>query len=325
MAATPTRHPSVQAHAKSATASSTFLTAPDDDSKSKWSDVSDNEGPKASGNLAESVRAMFANKSRTNVSMKSEGGALSGRDGGRDAVQNHNASSPISPKRDPAAASTTSVRAHAHTHAPSNANLNSHRAPSRELNIDDNAERLSIDGPEGEWATTASVRSGRSRAAASDKASRILGISHRRSMEPIPASTRTSMQSAPPVRQTQSLRERESPAATPSLPLTSLYLVSGLPKSPHTWTLADPDSVLGLHHTEGAVNRWWRPEVLGSTVSPGAGGTSALGKRKSKRPRTESEGGHKAPGALGKQEVGKMLSKALKVLTCLMYQNNFSY
>ncbi|KAG5221906.1 AEX-3 domain-containing protein [Salix suchowensis] len=28
----------------------------------------------------------------------------------------------------------------------------------------------------------------------------------------------------------------------------------------------------GLHHSDGAVNRWWRPEVLGSTVSPGAGG-----------------------------------------------------
>jgi hypothetical protein len=52
-------------------------------------------------------------------------------------------------------------------------------------------------------------------------------------------------------------------------PLSSLYLVAGLPKSHHAWTLADPDSVLGLQHSEGAVNKWWRPEVLGSTVSPG--------------------------------------------------------
>jgi hypothetical protein len=52
-------------------------------------------------------------------------------------------------------------------------------------------------------------------------------------------------------------------------PLTSLYLVAGLPKSHHAWTLADPDSVLGLQHSDGAVGRWWRPEVLGSTVSPG--------------------------------------------------------
>ena len=97
------------------------------------------------------------------------------------------------------------------------------------------------------------------------------------------------------------------PSFTPSLPLTSLYVVSGLPKSPHTWTLADPDSVLGLHHSEGAVSRWWRPEVLGSTVSPGAGG----GKKK-KKGKSEGEV-MKGAGALSKQEVGKMLSKALKV------------
>lgn len=92
----------------------------------------------------------------------------------------------------------------------------------------------------------------------------------------------------------------------PILPLTSLYVVSGLPKSPHTWTLADPDSVMGLHHGEGAVSRWWRPEVLGSTVSPGAGG----GKKKK---RGKGEEILKGAGALSKQEVGKMLSKALKV------------
>jgi len=134
-----------------------------------------------------------------------------------------------------------------------------------------------------------------------DKASRILGIRHRRSMEPIPASTRNSIVS------TRSLRDAPPLASyVPTLPLTSLYVVSGLPKSPHTWTLADPDSVLGLHHSESAVNRWWRPEVLGSTVSPGAGG----GKKK-KRGKTEET--LKGAGALSKQEVGKMLSKALKV------------
>lgn len=137
----------------------------------------------------------------------------------------------------------------------------------------------------------------------SDKASRILGIQHRRSMEPIPASRQGSIVS------THSAREAApAPAFSPSLPLTSLYVVSGLPKSPHTWTLADPDSVLGLHHSDSAVNRWWRPEVLGSTVSPGAGG----GQKKKKK-----HGKHdeimKGAGALSKQEVGKMLSKALKV------------
>jgi hypothetical protein len=134
-----------------------------------------------------------------------------------------------------------------------------------------------------------------------DKASRILGIKHRRSMEPVPASARNSMVS------TRSLRDTAAVVShIPTLPLTSLYVVSGLPKSPHTWTLADPDSVLGLHHSESAVNRWWRPEVLGSTVSPGAGG----GKKKKGR---KGEEVMKGAGALSKQEVGKMLSKALKV------------
>ncbi|KAF8898744.1 hypothetical protein BD779DRAFT_1607447 [Infundibulicybe gibba] len=134
-----------------------------------------------------------------------------------------------------------------------------------------------------------------------DKASRILGIKHRRSMEPIPASARNSIVS------TRSARDAPPIASfIPTLPLTSLYVVSGLPKSPHTWTLADPDSVMGLHHSEGAVSRWWRPEVLGSTVSPGAGG----GKKKK---RGKGEEVMKGAGALSKQEVGKMLSKALKL------------
>ncbi|RDB28884.1 hypothetical protein Hypma_015524 [Hypsizygus marmoreus] len=134
-----------------------------------------------------------------------------------------------------------------------------------------------------------------------DKASRVLGIKHRRSMEPIPASARNSIVS------TRSARDPPPMASfVPTLPLTSLYVVSGLPKSPHTWTLADPDSVLGLHHSDGAVSRWWRPEVLGSTVSPGAGG----GKKKK---RGKGEEIMKGAGALSKQEVGKMLSKALKL------------
>jgi hypothetical protein len=119
-------------------------------------------------------------------------------------------------------------------------------------------------------------------------------------MAPIPASGRNSIVS------TRSAREiLPSVSLAPSLPLTSLYVVSGLPKSPHTWTLADPDAILGLHHSDGAVSRWWRPEVLGSTVSPGAGG----GKKKRRGKLEETRG----TGALGKSEVGKMLSKALKV------------
>ena len=138
-----------------------------------------------------------------------------------------------------------------------------------------------------------------------DKASRVLGIKHRRSMEPIPASTRTSVVSSHSARPPPP----EPAPSGPTFPLTTLYIVSGLPKSPHTWTLADPDSVLGLHHSEGAVNRWWRPEVLGSTVSPGAGGGSSKRNRK----KAKVEDGFSSAGYLSKQDVGKILSKALKV------------
>jgi EEF1A N-terminal glycine/lysine methyltransferase len=151
-----------------------------------------------------------------------------------------------------------------------------------------------------------------SQVARADKASRLLGISHRRSMEPIPASRRASIVS------TRSARDAPpTPGFVPTLPLTSLYVVSGLPKSPHTWTLADPDSVLGLHHSDSAVNRWWRPEVLGSTVSPGAGGG-----QKKRRQNGKHDEIMKGAGALSKQEVGKMLSKALKVCFTCWYQAN---
>ncbi|KZV77646.1 hypothetical protein PENSPDRAFT_679188 [Peniophora sp. CONT] len=136
----------------------------------------------------------------------------------------------------------------------------------------------------------------------SDKASRILGIRHSPSMEPIPASTRTSVAS------TRSARERPpSPTHTPTTPLTSLYVVSGLPKAAHTWTLADADSVMGLAHSEGAVNRWWRAEVLGSTISPGAGG--------GRRRRRGGKGAEvvQGAGALSKQETAKLLAKTLKL------------
>jgi EEF1A N-terminal glycine/lysine methyltransferase len=135
----------------------------------------------------------------------------------------------------------------------------------------------------------------------SDKASRVLGVQHRRSMEPIPAAARTSIVSTRSAREVPSIQ-----SFTPTLPLTSLYVVSGLPKAPHTWTLADPDSVVGLTHADGAVNRWWRAEVLGSTVSPGAGG------KKKRKVKGDTEV-LKGAGALTRQEVAKMLSKALKV------------
>ncbi|KAF8609678.1 hypothetical protein BDV93DRAFT_465079 [Ceratobasidium sp. AG-I] len=104
----------------------------------------------------------------------------------------------------------------------------------------------------------------------------------------------------------------------PTTPLTTLYLVSGLPKSPHTWTLADTDSVAGLHHADGAVGRWWRAEVLGSSVSPGVG-RSRKKSRKERKDTAEgvipdgAKAGPRGTGALGKADLGRMLSKALKL------------
>jgi len=162
---------------------------------------------------------------------------------------------------------------------------------------------ITVNSPNGADAPSTSNSTALSYIPRTDKASRLLGISHRMSMEPIPASRRNSIVS------TRSARDPPpTPGFVPTLPLTSLYVVSGLPKSPHTWTLADPDSVLGLHHSDSAVNRWWRPEVLGSTVSPGAGGG-----QKKKKKNGKHEEIMKSAGALSKQEVGKMLSKALKV------------
>ena len=167
----------------------------------------------------------------------------------------------------------------------------------------DELDYITIDPPTGPLAAVNNATNALAHVPRADKASRVLGINHRRSMEPIPASTRNSLMS------TRSARDAPpTPTHVPTLPLTSLYVVSGLPKSPHTWTLADSDSILGLHHSDSAVNRWWRPEVLGSTVSPGAGGG-----QKKKKKNGKHEEIMKGAGALTKPEVGKMLSKALKV------------
>lgn len=50
--------------------------------------------------------------------------------------------------------------------------------------------------------------------------------------------------------------------------VAQLYAVFGLPKDPSVWTLAEEDCVAGVHHIEGAVGRFWRPEVLGCSICP---------------------------------------------------------
>lgn len=61
--------------------------------------------------------------------------------------------------------------------------------------------------------------------------------------------------------------------------------------------------------SESSVGRFWRPEVLGSTLSPGAGG----GKKKR---RGRSEENLKGAGALNKHEVGKVSRYARTANPC---------
>lgn len=198
------------------------------------------------------------------------------------------------PAPDPIITLSTSPNNHLKVHSDSN---NGDSSTSVGDDLDDEPDYVTVEHPEHEDSNQVVPR---------DKASRVLGIRHRRSMEPIPASNRVSVASA----RSAPAPDSTAPSSGPTLPLASLYVVSGLPKSPHTWTLADPDSVLGLHHSDGAVSRWWRPEVLGSTVSPGAGGG---GKKKRRGKSDDTSTMFSSQAHLSKQEVGKMLSKALKL------------
>ncbi|TIC27376.1 hypothetical protein E3Q11_02435 [Wallemia mellicola] len=96
------------------------------------------------------------------------------------------------------------------------------------------------------------------------------------------------------------------PATSSSLatqtPLASLYLVSGLPKDPAAWTYADETSISSVHHSPNAVGRWWRAEALGTSASPGIS-----------IPGVDSTGKKKRVGGMPKNEVNKVLAKALKL------------
>ncbi|KAK0556930.1 Protein N-terminal and lysine N-methyltransferase efm7 [Tilletia horrida] len=50
--------------------------------------------------------------------------------------------------------------------------------------------------------------------------------------------------------------------------IAQLYAVFGLPKDPAVWTLAEEDCVSGVQHLDGAVGKYWRPEVLGCSICP---------------------------------------------------------
>ncbi|MCO5549586.1 hypothetical protein L7F22_003058 [Adiantum nelumboides] len=117
--------------------------------------------------------------------------------------------------------------------------------------------------------------------------------------------------------------------------IAQLYAVFGLPKDPSVWTLAEEDCVIGVHHLDGAIDRFWRPEVLGCSICPppaevlghtqassasldeqsGAskweGRTSTKDEKKSQSPKfIEMNDGR---GATEKAETARVLSKALKL------------
>lgn len=112
--------------------------------------------------------------------------------------------------------------------------------------------------------------------------------------------------------------------------IAQLYAVFGLPKDPAVWTLAEEDCVAGVHHTEGAVGRFWRPEVLGCSICPSPadvlsdkelptdkedaaskwGGRDAGGKKPSNPKFIEMSDGR---GGVDKAETARVLSKALKL------------
>ena len=204
-----------------------------------------------------------------------------------------------------------------HTHGRKSSVSRQPSVPSIRTELEDELDYVTVDHPAGGPVEHIAPLSSPSSAVvpARDKAARVLGIRHRQSMEPIPGSNRNSLasaRSAPP-----SVSAPPPSPSGPTMPLASLYVVSGLPKSPHTWTLADPDAVMGLHHAEGAVSRWWRPEVLGSTISPGTSGGKRKKKGKGGDDASPAAAAFSSSGYLSKQDVGKMLSKALKVSTPL--------
>lgn len=65
------------------------------------------------------------------------------------------------------------------------------------------------------------------------------------------------------------------------------------------------------------MGRWWRAEVLGSTITPGVGGGNKDKKKKRgvKNPSIRTAVGESAETKAGlvKGDLGKMLSKSLKV------------
>ncbi|WAQ82704.1 hypothetical protein PtA15_3A68 [Puccinia triticina] len=98
--------------------------------------------------------------------------------------------------------------------------------------------------------------------------------------------------------------ELNLPSPTQPDTLASIYMVCGLPKNPQCWTLAQPD--YPPTHLQGALPRFWRPEVLGTTVS---GQETPDPARESNSPPDIGAG----PEPISKDELSKIQGKAIKL------------
>ncbi|CAO1639312.1 unnamed protein product [Sympodiomycopsis kandeliae] len=137
--------------------------------------------------------------------------------------------------------------------------------------------------------------------------------------------------------------------------VAQLYAVFGLPKDPSVWTLAEEDCVAGVHHSDGAVGRFWRPEVLGCSICPSPtelaknenssnsqqqdqqSNSTSSKKGKSGKSTTSGSSSSNNPkyiemsdgrGRIEKTETARVLSKALKLsftreIEIIAGQNNY--
>ena len=118
------------------------------------------------------------------------------------------------------------------------------------------------------------------------------------------------------------------PKSTDGNNIAQLYAVFGLPKDPAVWTLAEEDCTNGVHHIEGAVGRFWRPEVLGCSICPPVNPVDDLLKTPltpsspaEKRDASDKKNGSNPKfiemadgrGGVERAETARVLSKALKL------------
>ncbi|KAI9625145.1 hypothetical protein KEM48_008544 [Puccinia striiformis f. sp. tritici PST-130] len=89
--------------------------------------------------------------------------------------------------------------------------------------------------------------------------------------------------------------------------LASIYMVCGLPKNSQCWSLAQPDYLPS--HLPGAVPRFWRPEVLGTTIS----GEEIISSHIDGPGESSGRNNDFGSESISKEELSKIQSKAVKL------------